>query len=69
MSKVKKRSPKQRKFLKMGNSKNMIIKSKKESVIAAVYCCKKDLRIFATGAINLRESICNFCVTLDMLAA
>lgn len=53
----------------MGNSKNMIIKSKKESVIAAVYCCKKDLRIFATGAINLRESICNFCVTLDMLAA
>ena len=46
----------------------MVITFKKESVIAAVYC-KKDLRIFAIGAINLRESICNFCVTLDMLAA
>lgn len=53
----------------MGNSKNMVIKSKKESVTAAVYCCKKDLRMFATGAINLREDICIFCETLDMLAA
>ena len=53
----------------MGNAKNVDIKSKKESVTAAVYCCKKDLRMFATAAINLREGICIFCATLDMLAA